>query len=309
MTDSFLIFFTNSALAVMVGLTVVYGLRKIQRYSASPEVRQARHGMQSWPRPFPQLSTIIAVLVPFSERFIRPSPRISRELTTIDGATEFNDREFLKMRYVICVLSTCVGTGGFCLAYALGIHHEYTVVVLLPFLFAIGGFLLPRLLLRDRSSAALKRVQRDFPSFLDVFALTLESGQNFQSALVLSVHHLSESESQPGLKTQLQEALRSIRAGQSRMQALQQLSDRLNLPEVVQFSASVAASEKQGVSVTALLRRQAEQLRTSRALAAERHAMKLPVKLLAPLAICIFPCTFLVLAFPIGVQLSRSGIF
>jgi tight adherence protein C len=81
------------------------------------------------------------------------------------------------------------------------------------------------------------------------------------------------------------------------------------LPEVTQFVASVSTADRQGVSVTELLRRQSRQIRLSRALSAERHAMKLPVKLLAPLAICIFPCTFLVIAFPIAVRLSESGLF
>lgn len=39
---------------------------------------------------------------------------------------------------------------------------------------------------------------------------------------------------------------------------------------------------------------------------AERLAMQAPVKMLLPLIGCIFPCTFLVLAFPIAVQLSRG---
>jgi tight adherence protein C len=179
----------------------------------------------------------------------------------------------------------------------------------MPLLFGALGFYFPRARLREKSGAVLKRIQRSFPSFLDVFALTLESGQNFQSALILAGQHLAEPSGRPGLRAQLEEVLRAIRAGKPRVDALQQMAERLGLPEVIQFVASVATSEKQGASITGLLRRQSQQLRLSRALAAERHAMKLPVKLLAPLAICIFPCTFLVLGFPIGVQLLSSGIF
>jgi tight adherence protein C len=309
MVDWVLPLVMNAVFAVVCGCLVIRGLRKLQIYRETAEVKQAQQGIRSWPRPFPWLANAIAFLVPITERFVSPSPKISRELSIIERSSEFNDREFLKMRYVSGLLSALMAVVLIGLFYLLGADNSNLTILFLLVLFVLGGFFLPRLLLRDRSNAALARIQRAFPSFLDVFALTLESGQNFQSAFILSVQHLSDSENQPGLKTQLQEVLRSVRAGQSRMQALQQLSDRLSLPEVVQFVASVAASEKQGVSVTALLRRQSEQLRASRALAAERRAMKLPVKLLAPLAICIFPCTFLVLAFPIGVQLSRSGIF
>ena len=148
-----------------------------------------------------------------------------------------------------------------------------------------------------------------FSSFLDVLALTLESGLNFQSALQMSAQRLPGNEAGLSLRRQLEEVLRDIRSGEHRLAALQKFGDRLTLPQVTQFVASVTAAERQGVSVAVLLRRQAEQLRTSRALSAERHAMKMPVKLLAPLAICIFPCTFIVLAFPLAIRLTNSGLF
>jgi tight adherence protein C len=295
--------------AAFCGLSVSYGLRKFASYRQRPEVKAAEQDVLSWPAPFPRLSPFVGSLLPSLQRFIHPSGRVHHELRIVGQPSGFDDRQFLKMRYVLGLIGVVAGL--MLLSVAALLTHTSTQFAfhVLPILLGLGGFFLPRISLRDRSAAVLNRIRRGFPSFLDVFALTLESGQNFQSALMLSVQNLSEPSGHDGLKTQLQEVLRSVRAGQSRIQALQQLSDRLALPEFVQFVASIAASEKQGVSVTTLLRRQSEQLRISRALAAERHAMKLPVKLLAPLAICIFPCTFLVLAFPIGVQLLNSGIF
>lgn len=304
-----LILFSQLLLAVLFGLSVSIWLRKFLAYRHTPEVMAAQSKMLAWPAPFPRMAPLVAPVLPLIEPFVRPSDRIRHDLTLVGQPSDFNDREFVKMRYVLAVLGVAAGVLIVLITGLLAYSAVSAIFFTLPVALGAGGFFLPRTSLRDRSIAVVGRVRREFPSFLDVFALTLESGQNFQSALILSVQHLSEPPSQPGLKTQLQEVLRLIRAGQSRMQALQQLSDRLVLPEVVQFVASVAASEKQGVSVTTLLRRQSEQLRLSRALAAERHAMKLPVKLLAPLAICIFPCTFLVLAFPIGMQLLGSGIF
>jgi tight adherence protein C len=309
MKYSLLSVLSNTFLSVFCGWMCIVLVRKFLRYQKADSVAQAERMARFWPMPFARLAKPISFLIPPTERFIRPSAQISRELKIIEQSPEFNDLEFLKMRHVCAVFAGVVGLIILLAMSVFGLSVSGSAAVLLPFALGIGGFVLPRVILRDQSNAALRRIQRAFPNFLDVFALTLESGRNFQSALVLSVQHLSDPANQPGLKTQLQEVLRSVRSGQSRMQALKQLSEHLALPEVVQFVASVAASEQQGVSVTALLRRQSEQLRVSRALAAERHAMKLPVKLLAPLAICIFPCTFLVLAFPIGVQLSRSGIF
>jgi tight adherence protein C len=38
-------------------------------------------------------------------------------------------------------------------------------------------------------------------------------------------------------------------------------------------------------------------------MAIEKLAMQAPIKMLFPLALCIFPCTFLVLGIPVAIQL------
>ncbi|OXC91171.1 type II secretion protein F, partial [Achromobacter sp. KAs 3-5] len=55
-----------------------------------------------------------------------------------------------------------------------------------------------------------------------------------------------------------------------------------------------------------VLRAQAAQCRSDRHTRAEQLAMQAPVKMLLPLIGCIFPCTFIVLAFPIAMQLLQS---
>ena len=39
-------------------------------------------------------------------------------------------------------------------------------------------------------------------------------------------------------------------------------------------------------------------------MAAEKQAMRAPVKMLVPLSLCIFPCTFLILGFPVFIVVS-----
>jgi tight adherence protein C len=56
------------------------------------------------------------------------------------------------------------------------------------------------------------------------------------------------------------------------------------------------------------LRAQADQRRSERFLRAEKLAMEAPVKLLFPLIAFIFPCTFIVLFFPIAVQFMSMGL-
>lgn len=299
----------HACFAVAAGLATFFALRWASRVRHRQDYLESVKLIQQWPGIFSRISTVISFLIPLVAQLARPSQRTQRELLMAGAPPRFNDLEFSKMCWVIAI---CCGAFGFLMALLfnfLGPGLSGSVMLGLPFVLGALGLLLPQLKLRDISGAAQRRISRDFPSFLDVLALTLESGQNFQSALQLSVQRLAGQDRHGRLKSQLQEVLRDIRSGQTKVNALQRFAHRVALPEIRQFVASISAADTQGVSVVALLRRQAEQLRTSRALAAERHAMKLPVKLLAPLGICIFPCTFLVLAFPISIWLSDSGLF
>lgn len=295
-------------LACVCGVLVSWAARFIlRRVDVSHQVG-GKDRFSFWPPLIRRFAILIPLFMPLALRYARPSAPVRRDLVLLGADVRFDDREFSRFRIVsagvaflaalavvLMILASPEPPIGLCL----------TVLLLVPGL----GFFLPRLQLTERAQQARRRIARDFSGFLDVLALTLESGQNFQSSIQMSVQHLPKSEAKGDLRSQLQELLRDIRSGESRITALQKFSDRALMPEITQFVATVTAAERQGVSVASLLRRQSEQLRTSRALAAERHAMKMPVKLLAPLMVCIFPCTFLILMFPLAVRLSNSGLF
>jgi len=293
--------------AAAAGVLTVRLIRSVAHHDWDPLTREVSQAARGWPRQAAWLAPVVPFAFTLTRQFIRPSSRLRLELRLAGASPAFTDREFLVMAWTLLVCTAVVFLSLLAAVAALTGHLPQAPWWVLALAMACAVGILPRIRLRDIAQQRRQEVQRGFPTFLDGLALTLESGLNFQSALQLSVQRLPRA--QGGLQGQLQEVLRDIRAGQGKVAALQRLSERLQLPEMSQFVASMIASERQGVSITALLRRQSEQLRLSRALAAERHAMKLPVKLLAPLALCIFPCTFLVLAFPIGIRLSQSGLF
>jgi len=90
-----------------------------------------------------------------------------------------------------------------------------------------------------------------------------------------------------------------LRAGRSRVEALKALAERLDSPAVTALVAALIQADSSGGSLADVLRAQSEQRLDERFARAEKAAMEAPVKMLGPLVLCIFPCTFIVLAAPI----------
>jgi tight adherence protein C len=166
------------------------------------------------------------------------------------------------------------------------------------------GAYLPLSWLRDRIAARSRRITRSLPFYLDVITLAIEAGSNMTGAL----QHAADKGPRGPMADELQRVLRDIRAGRTRAESLRSLSDRLRMPGISQWVAAVLAAERQGSSLGPILRAQAEQRRTERFLRAEAMALKAPVKMLFPLMTCIFPCTFVIVFFPVVVRLVHEGI-
>ena len=112
----------------------------------------------------------------------------------------------------------------------------------------------------------------------------------------------------PGaLKDEFARLLRDVRTGKPRAEALRELAQRMNLPAVSNFVATLIQAEATGMSLGPILRAQAEQRRVERFARAEKLAMEAPVKLLFPLIAFIFPCVFAILMFPIVMKFMAAG--
>ena len=167
---------------------------------------------------------------------------------------------------------------------------------------ALGAGAAPGLWLRSLSIKRRRSIERDLPFVFDMMTLCVEAG--------LSVHGALQMAAQSGpagiLRDALADALAEIRAGVSRTAAIKALAERSNSPLARNWAAALAQAEALGISLGPVLRAQAAQSRSDRHVRAEQLAMQAPVKMLLPLIGCIFPCTFIVLAFPVMVQLLQS---
>lgn len=147
-----------------------------------------------------------------------------------------------------------------------------------------------------------QQMQREFPFMLDLLTLSLEAGMGIQSALQLCVAQLPSHQ----LRSHLQLTLDDLRTGLNRDQAFIRFAQRVALDEAHAFVAALQQSFELGGSLGPLLRQQAHQRRQERFLRAEKKALEAPVKMLLPLVVCIFPCTFLVIGYPLFFQLWQN---
>jgi tight adherence protein C len=96
-----------------------------------------------------------------------------------------------------------------------------------------------------------------------------------------------------------------LRAGSSREKALRNLALRTGVEEVNTFASMLIQADRFGTSIGDSLRVFSDELRTKRQMRAEEKAAKIPLKLLFPLAFCIFPALMLVLLGPAFIQIYR----
>jgi tight adherence protein C len=169
---------------------------------------------------------------------------------------------------------------------------------------ALLGYFYPALWLRDHLGRRQRELLKSLPFFLDIITLCVEAGLNMQGAMTQAV----AKGPQGVMRDEFQRVLRDIRAGKSRADSLRSLIERANEPAVTNFCTAVIQAESMGMSLGPLLRAQADQRRVERFLRAEKLAMEAPVKMLFPLIVFIFPCTFMVLFFPIAMKFMHSGL-
>ena len=169
---------------------------------------------------------------------------------------------------------------------------------------AVFGFFMPELWLADMTKTRNRKILRRLPPFLDIVTMAVEAGMNLSTALQKSVEKMPTGP----LLVEINRLLREVRGGKPRTDAMRDMAARLNFPPINSLVSALIQGELMGSSIGPILRAQAEQRRIERFQRAEKLALEAPVKMLGPLIICIFPCTFIVIGFPIATQLMKAGM-
>ena len=146
-----------------------------------------------------------------------------------------------------------------------------------------------------------KRVRQQLPDILDLLVICMEAGLGFSAAVSRTVANVEgEMADEFGL------ALAEMRAGASRSSALKNMAERVQIPEVQSFVLAIRQADEFGISVSTVLRDQAEEMRVQRRQAAQEKAQKAPVKMLVPMVFCIFPALFVIVLGPAVINIYQK---
>jgi len=165
------------------------------------------------------------------------------------------------------------------------------------------GALGPDAYLSRRQSQQIAEYRLNFPDLLDLLTVCVTAGLTVEASFERIRDRLSRRSRALGRNIELMGA--EMRAGRSSVDALASFADRLGLDEAASFVAVVRHSLELGGDVAATLREFSEDMRSKRMLLAEKKANELPVKMVIPLALGIFPVILMIVLLPVILKLLR----
>ncbi len=292
-------------LSLLAGLgLVLLGLRR-SREPGQVEERLAEFGTLERP---PTLEEI-ELSQPFADRVLQPlftnlaefvmrfSPRRSMEAAQHQLDLAGNPYElsrYLAIRVLAAVLCGALALALFFVTQQLPLVQRGLLLVAVAGL----GYYYPVFSLKRKVSQRQHEIVRSLPDALDLLTICVEAGLGFDAAMARVAEKWDNELSQAFTRV-----LQEINLGKLRREALREMADRMEVPDVSTFVAAIIQAGQLGVSIARVLRIQADQMRVRRRQRAEEMARSASIKILPPVAFLIFPALLIVLLGPSAITL------
>jgi tight adherence protein C len=166
------------------------------------------------------------------------------------------------------------------------------------------GLLLPSFYLVKRQKRLKQQARNGFPDFMDVMVVCVEAGLSLPAAIDRVGRELAQP--YPHLGANLHLVSLELRAGQRLPESLENLSDRLGIDDVGPLAVLLRQSEELGTSLAEALRVYSMEMRDKRLSRAEEKAHALPVKLVLPLGLSVFPVMLIFIMLPLIIRIKNA---
>ena len=208
---------------------------------------------------------------------------------------------FFSMRIIVTI---AFGIGAF-FVFFIGSTSTAPGTALLYTLGAVAlGYYFPVMYLKSKIRRRQEAIWKALPDSLDLLVICVEAGLGFDMAMG-KVYEKWDNE----LAIAFGRVLREIQLGKMRRDALRDMSNRMDVPDVTAFVAAIIQADQLGVSMSKILRIQADQMRVKRRQRAQEKAHQAPVKMMLPMVFLIFPSLWIVLLGPsIIILLNTSEV-
>jgi tight adherence protein C len=265
-------------------------------------------------RELPQSLEEIELSMPFRERVIRPIFESLSDIVT--RFTPERQLEETRRQLELAGNPNNMDAATF-LGMRIGATVGFLVLAFLVFvmlapqnnaiLFLIGatalGWFLPSLWIKSKISRRQDIIVKALPDALDLLTICVEAGLGFDAAMG-KVYEKWDND----LSIAFGRVLQEIQLGKLRREAMRDMANRMDVPDVTSFVAAIIQSEQLGVSMSKVLRVQSDQMRVKRRQRAQEKAQQAPVKMMIPMVLLIFPSIWIVLLGPSIIILLETNV-
>ena len=261
------------------------------------QYRRKRVGWMLWITPILHgMSRLLNRLLGVDNALVR-GMRLRLRQAGVD--TVLTAEEMVSLQFVIALGSGAIGAALlFVFRRAHARESDIGSGLLFVAILAMAAFFFPVLPLDNARSARRRQILSDWPFFLDLLTLAMESGMDMTIAIQRIVGNIPLSP----LSEELMRLLNEIHLGARRVNAMKDMAARIGIEPISVTVDMMTQAEELGTELGPLLRIQAREFRERKAQYVEKLAMEAPVKMLLPLLGCIFPSILIMLIGPVMIQ-------
>lgn len=212
-------------------------------------------------------------------------------------------KTFQRVRYVVAVVVFILV--GF---YSARIFETVTPALGFAFAAMASGvsFILVNAVLDRMGINRQTEYRKLFPDFMDLLIVCVDAGLSIEAAVDRVMREFLQTNKDFG--THLAIISLEVRAGRPLREALSNFAERINVEEARSLAILFKQSEELGSSITKTLRTYSAEMRQQRMIRAEEKANSLPIKMLFPLALFMFPTNLIIVIVPIGISVVKMFI-